>query len=267
MKQLIFIIAFAFVSISTYSQVRGLSSAKLASMNANTTDRNKFEFEPGFGYFWASNYYDENGKLMPISQSEDTTTVFQEMVFRFTYGITNNFEAGMLVAADMSSFSLGAKYSLFTVNNFTGGIFAGGTFANESDIVAVNSGIFGKTISLAAGLAFSNEFSNHLSLDISGQYQCIRDDKISYSNDFFVDAELAYIFKNNNQVIGGFSYIHNNHTHEYDGHTNYLLSFNVGASVETGKIFAFNFLFPISILGKNFDRLNGFNFALTISLP
>lgn len=267
MKKLTTIAILLIISINSYSQVMGISSAKLASMNAATTTRNQFEFEPGFGYYWATSYYDENGKLQPLSTTTDSVDVYQAMVFRFTYGITDKFESGMFVASDMSYISIGAKYTLFTVNDFSGGIFGGGTFANQSDIVAINTGIFGKTFSLATGLAFSNEFSEKLSLDFDAQYQWLRDDKVSYSHDIFANAELAYIFKNRNQLIGGFSYTYNNHTHEYDGHTNYLLTLNLGVSIETGEMFAFNFLFPIAIMGKNYDKLNGFNFALTMFLP
>ncbi len=267
MKSLIIVLLLSIISINTYSQVFGLSAAKLASVNAATINKNAFEFEPGFGYFWATSYYDEDGKLNSLSTTNDSTDVFQEMVFRFTYGITDKLEAGLMIASDMSSFSLGAKYTLFTINTFSTGIFAGSTFANESDIVAINSGIFGKTLSFATGLAFSNEFSEKLSLDFDIMYQCLRDDKVSYSNDFFADAELAYIFKNKNQVIAGLSYTFNNHTHEHDGHTKYLLNLNLGASIETGEMFAFSFLFPVAILGKSYDKLNGFNFALTMFLP
>ena len=266
MKVIISILFFSAISINVYSQIYGISGAKLSSINAATIEQNSLEFEPGFGYFWASSFFDENGKLQPISPTSDSTDVFQEMVFRFTYGITDRFEAGLMIASDMSSFSFGTKYTLFKIKNFSGGIIAGGTFANESDIVALNSGIFGKTISFSTGLAFSNDFSDKLSLDFDFMYQCLRDDKVSYSNDFFIDAEVAYIFKNKNQLISGLSYTLNKHTHEYDGHDNYLLNLNIGASIETGDMFAFSFLFPVAILGKNFDRLNGFNFALTIFL-
>ncbi len=267
MKKIFSIVFIVFLSINTYSQVFGISSAKMASMNATTMTINEFEFEPGYGYYWARSYYDENGKLVSLSTTNDSIEVYQSLVFRFTYGITNKFEAGMMIASDLSSFSFGTKYTLFTINDFSGGIIAGGTFANKSDIVAINSGIFGKTLSFAAGLVFSNEFSDKLSLDFDAQYQCLRDNKVSYSNDIFANAELAYIFKNKNQLIGGFSYTNNIHTHEYDGHHNYLLALNLGISVETGEMFAFNFMFPVAILGKNFDRLIGFNFALTMFLP
>ena len=266
MKHLVSLILFLIITTNSYSQVFGLSSAKLASINAATINKNHFEFEPGFGYFWARSYFDETGKLQPLSLTDDSTDVYQEMVFRFTYGITEKLEAGIMIASDMSSFSLGAKYTLFTINKFSGGIIAGGTFANESDIVAVNSGIFGKTLSFAVGMACSNEFSEKLSLDFDLQYQCLRDNKVSYSNDFFADAELAYIFKNKNLLIAGLSYTFNNHTHEHDGHKNYLVNLNLGASIETGEMFAFSFLFPVAILGKNYDRLNGFNFTLTMFL-
>ncbi len=241
----------------------GISASKLASISAFTANKNQIEFEPGFGYYWAKKHYDSNGNLKPFSV-KDSTAVFQELAFRITYGITSNFETGLLIASDMSSISLGAKYYLFTIGNFSAGIMAGGTFANESDIVAVNSGIFGKTVSLATGLAFTNEFSDKISLDFDFQYQCIRDDKVSYSNDFFANAEFGYSFNNNNQIIGGFSYTHNSHTHQYDGHQNQLLTFNIGAAILTGEMFDIVFYTPISLLGKNYDRLNGLNFALTI---
>lgn len=250
-----------------YSQVMGISGAKLASINAITMKQNQFEFEPGFGYYWAKSHYDDKGKLSPLSITTDSTDVYQEMVFRFTYGITDRFESGLLIASDMSSISLGAKYTMFTVNDLSGGIIAGATLADQSDIVAINSGIFGRTFSLVGGLAFSNEFSEKISLDVDAQYQWLTDGQESYSHDIYANAELAYIFSNRNQLIGGFSFIHNNHTHEYDGHQNYLLTLNLGTSIETGKMFAFSFLFPIAILGQNFDRLNGFTFALTMFLP
>ena len=266
MKKVVIVVLVLIISIDSYSQVFGISASKLAVINATTVVRNQLEFEPGFGYYWAKKYYDDNGKLKPLSNTNDSTEVYQELVFRFTYGITDKIEAGMMIASDLSSLSAGIKYTLFTINNFSGGFMAGGTFANQSDIVALNSGIYGKTFSVATGLVFSNEFSEKLSLDFDAQYQWLRDDKVSYSHDFFANAELSYIFKNKNQLIGGFSYVLNNHTHEYDGHQNYLLTLNLGASVETGKTFIFNFLFPITILGRNYTKLNGFSFALTMFL-
>ncbi len=264
MKRLAIFILFASLSTQGYSQVMGISASKLASISATTAVRNQVEFEPGFGYYWANKYYDENGNLHELSDTKDSTAIFQQMVFRVTYGITDKFETGLLIASDMSSVSLGMKYHLFTYKSFSGGIMAGGTFANESDIVAVNSGIFGKTVSFATGLAFSNEFSEKLSLDFDFQYQSIRDDKVSYSNDFFANAELAYRFNNQNQLIGGFSYTNNYHTHSYDGNNNQLLTFNLGAAIMTGEMFEIVFYTPIKIVGKNYDRLNGLSFALTI---
>jgi len=253
-------------SAMAFSQVMGVSASKLTSINAATANKNQVEFETGFGYYWASKYYNEEQKLQEFSEEGDSTDVFQEMAFRITYGITDKFETGVLVASNMSTFSLGVKYYLFTSNTFSGAIIAGGTFANESDIVSKNTGIFGKTVSLATGMAFTNEFSQKLSLDFDLQYQCIRDVDVSYSNDFFANAELAYIFNNSNQIIGGFSYTNNNHTHKYDGHNNQLFTFNLGASISSGEMFEIVFYTPITLMGKNYDRLNGISLALTIFL-
>lgn len=264
MKKYCFLLIAMMMSFMSYSQVMGISASKLASISATTAEKNQIEFEPGLGYFWATKYYDDNGNLKSFSPDGDSTNIYQDMAFRITYGITKKFEAGIFIASDMSYFSFGAKYHLFTVNTFSGAIMAGGTFANKSDIVAVNSGIFGKTISFATGLAFSNEFSEKLSLDFDFQYQNIRDDKVGFSDDFFANAELSYAFKNKNELIGGFSYINNNHTDEFDGRKSNLLTFNVGAAIKTGKMFELVFYTPIAIAGKNHDRINGFSFALTI---
>lgn len=264
MKKVITIVFLNLIAITATSQVMGVSASKLAAMNGETATRNQVEFEPGFGYFWANKYYDSNGNLEVYDPNKDSTAVFQAMAFRITYGISDRFETGILIASDMSSFSLGMKYNLLKKGGFSTAVMGGVTFANESDIVAVNTGIFGKTASIAIGIAGTQDFSEKLSLDFDLQYQNVRDNNNSYSNDIFANAEFGYRFKNRNQIIGGFSYTVNNHTHQYDGHTNQLLTFNVGGTISSGENFEIVVFTPVAIYGKNYDRLNGVNFALTI---
>ena len=241
----------------------GVSASKLASINAYTAVKKQVEFEPGFGYFWAKSHYNGKGDLEKFDPN-DSTAIFQQMAFRITYGIGEKLEAGILIASDMSSLSMGLKYTLFSKDKFGAAIIAGSTFANESDIVAVNSGIFGKTVSLSIGTALSYQFNTHLSLDADIQYQCLRDDQVSYSNDMFINAEFGYFFEKGMQIIGGFSYTLNQHTHRYDGHTNHLLTLNIGGALCTGKNYELVMYTPFAIYGQNYDRLNGVNFALTI---
>ena len=103
MKRLFFLVIVLFISTSSFSQIFGVSSSKLSSVSANTVEKNHFEFEPGFGYYWATSYYDENGKIQPLSTEKDSIEIYNSMVFRFTYGITKDFAAGIMIASDLSS--------------------------------------------------------------------------------------------------------------------------------------------------------------------
>ncbi len=265
MKKVLFLFLILVISGNLSAQVMGVSNSKLTVINGETASRNQMEFEPGFGYFWAHKQYDEDGKLIDLSPETDSTAVFQAMAFRFTYGISDRVESGILIAADMSSLSFGIKYNFFNKGRFSSAIMAGGTFANESDIVAVNTGIFGKTLSMAIGLTGTQNFNDRLSLDVDVQYQNIRNDKTSYSNDIFANAEVGFMIKDKKQIIGGFSYTVNNHTNKYDGLTNQLITFNVGGTL-SGKNYDLILFTPIALYGKNYNRLNGINFALTIHI-
>jgi len=110
-----------------------------------------------------------------LSTETDSIDVYQSLVFRFTYGITNKFEAGMMIASDLSSFSLGAKYSLFTINDFSGGIIAGGTFAKEVILLQLIPEYLVKHYPLPPVLFFLMSFSKKVFLSIfDAQYQCFK---------------------------------------------------------------------------------------------
>lgn len=78
MKKIIIIVVVLIISIDSFSQVFGVSASKLAAINATTVTKNQFELEPGFGYYWASNYYDKDGKARPLSNTTDSTKVYHE---------------------------------------------------------------------------------------------------------------------------------------------------------------------------------------------
>ena len=113
MRKVIILLVVVLATYTLNAQVMGVSASKLAAMNGETAARNQVEFEPGFGYFWANKHYNEDGKLENFNPDKDSTAVFQAMAFRITYGISDRFESGILIASDMSSFSFGMKYNLF----------------------------------------------------------------------------------------------------------------------------------------------------------
>ena len=250
------------LSYNLMSQIYGLSSTKITTLSAEILNKKSFEFEPGVSYQWASKYYNDKSRLIPLSPNNDSTLIINSIAFRFTYGIIDNLESGIMITD--GSFSLGIKYRLINKDITNMSIVAGTTLANESDIVFKNSNFFGKTISIAGGLVITTNFNN-LSVDYDIQYQNIRDSEHYYSNDIFLNIEMSYLFKNSIRIVSGLFHIYNFRNPIYNNNS-YLLTYNIGLSIETGKMYSFSIGFPFSLIGRNYNRYNGFNFALTISL-
>lgn len=266
MKRTITLVITIFITSQLFSQIMGLSNSKIQAYSTENVAQKNLEFEPSFGYLWATKHYNNDGKLESFSESGDSTITFRDMIFRFTYGIAKNMEAGFQVSSDLTSASMGIKYKVFTKNKFSAAVMAGGTFSNESDITIVNTGVFGETWSLAGGIVLTNDFSERWSADLDIQYQNVMDKNLTYSNDVFLNTDVAYILKNTNQIVGGFSYTNNAHTNNYDGVNSYLLNLNLGANINTSNMFCVVVSVPVSLAGKNHDRLNGFNLFVTIFL-
>lgn len=264
MKNFLPILLFALVAGTSFGQVAGVSNDKLVVVNPTAISTRAFEFEPAFGYLWSAKRFDENSKLVSLSAEGDSTTVLQALAFRFTYGFAKNFEIGSFITSDLNTFSLGLKYSFLNTGNFLMGAFTGTTFSTASDIVFRNTGFFGNTASVVAGVALMAKFSEKLSLDVDVQYQNVFDNKRSYADDVFSAAELGYRFPKHVQLIGGFSFRYN---HFKTGRPEaYLLTFNPGITVQPGESFVMILNVPFDIIGKNTDKYNGFTFTLTISL-
>jgi len=263
LKKLIVLIYVGFAFMQVSAQIQGVSAEKLVAINPLSIGQRTVEFEPLLGYLWSTKAFDSQGTLKPLSPEGDSTLVLQALGFRFTYGFAKNFEAGGVVTTDLNTFSLGLKYTMVQHEKFQGAALIGATLANESDFVFRNSGFFGKTASVAFGFAFANKLSEKFSVDYDIQYQNIFNNKKSFSDDIFANVDLGFHFKGPHIAVVGLSYRYNHF--KSDQADSYLLTLNAGLVVMTGKMFILVFNFPFDIAGKNVDRFNGFNFALTVT--
>lgn len=261
-KFLAFILPFVF-TLNAGAQVQGLSAEKLVSINPYTVERKTVEFEPLVNYLWSTKFFNSNGRAELLKPGGDSTIVLQSLGFRVTYGFADKFEAGGVITTDLNSLSLGIKYNMLTCNNFAGAVVLGTNFSNESDIVFRNSGFFGKTASVAAGLSFTNKFNDHFSVDYDVQYQNLFDASQSISDDFFASFDLGFHFKGPHIAVTGLSYRYNHF--KIDKQNACLLTLNTGLVVQTGKMFILVLNFPIDLYGRNVERFCGFSFALTLT--
>jgi len=264
MRKLFFFILFIPVVFKIDAQVQGVSAEKLVAINPYAVEKRTVEFEPLIGYLWSTKTFNENGNLESLKPGGDSTLVLQALGFRVTYGFADKFEVGGVVTTDLNAFSIGIKYNMLSRKNFAGAAILGTTFSNESDIVFRNSGFFGKTASLAAGFSFTNKLSNKFSVDYDIQYQNLFDVEKSYSDDFFANVDFGFHFKGPHIAVAGLSYKYNHY--KIDKADAYLLTLNTGLVVQTGRMFILVLNFPFDLIGRNVDRFNGFNFALTITL-
>ena len=247
------------------AQVSGVSASKLTAIDATLVSANTLEAEPSFTYLYGKNTFDYDGKRYPVSLDPDSAVILKYMFFRFTYGVDKNLEIGTFVTANLSSISFGAKFRFVHHEKFLCVALLGINFSNESSFSIRKTGFFGKSIGINTGVAFTNNFTSRLSLDVSAQYQNSFCYEGSLSDDYFLDCDLGYyIFHQTLQLAGGFSFQYNHYkTGSPDA---CLLSFHPGVTIETGKSFIIVFYTPIDLMGKNVGNFTGFSFAFTMTI-
>ncbi|HEY9113697.1 MAG TPA: hypothetical protein VIN10_03300 [Bacteroidales bacterium] len=263
-KKLIFTVVVLLAFIDVHGQVFGVSADKLVAINPLSIPTGTVEFEPAFGYLYSSTYFENNGGMQSTSFENDSITNLQCLFFRTTYGFAKNFEAGVLISANLSNFSAGLKYTFFQAGNTAGAILLGTTFSNESDLVFRNTGFFGKTYSIATGVAFTTLLSEKVEIDYDFQYQNLLDKSGSQANDYFATADASFKIKEGFRIASGLSYRYNQDKAEK--RDAYLLTMNTGLIISPGRTFIIVLNVPYDLMGRNTDKYVGFTMALTIFL-
>jgi len=256
-----------FTGESLKAQVAGVSASKLTTIDATLVPEHTLEAEPSFVYLFGRKAFDNDGKLVNVFPNPDTAVLLKDLFFRFTYGTAKHLEIGTSFAASLSTFSFGAKYRFVEHKKFLAVALLGFNFSSQSNFGIRHTGFFGKFISIAGGVALTENFSPDFSLDVELQYQNTFCYDGSLSDNYYFDSGLGYyVFHHTLQIAGGFSYQYHHLKKEEDGPDGYLLSFHPGVTIETGKSFIIVFYTPIDLIGRNQGRFAGFSFAFTFSV-
>lgn len=266
MKKFIFLVLVLMAVLSAFSQIAGVSNDKLVAVNPAVIAPRTVEFEPGFGYIWSKNTFDNSGDRIPLSPNNDSIQVLQALAFRITYGFAKNFEIGTVITSSLDAFTLGLKYTILNKDKFSMGAFLGTNFYNNSDLAVRNTGIFGQAFSVVGGLTFMNKFGENkrLSLDYDVQYQNTIDKNNFYTTDIYTAIDLGYEFVKKVQLITGLNYQFHHFTNENPD--SWRLTWNTGVTIHPGKMFNLIANVPIDLAGKNTGRFAGFQIILTITL-
>ncbi len=257
----------------TFAQIGGISASKLFTYDVCTVPKDKIEFEPSFSslfYFHTEN----KGGVAPAragvgTDVYKTLNVESAMLFRFTYGVAENFELGMSVPSTVEGINFGAKFRLpYRIRGKTAfGLMAGINLPVGNEVYYLegsNSNKVYYNVGVALGGIVSHSFTKNFSVDfnyIGQKHFYSGNNKDLNTFDYSLGTDWGYYFANKIQAILGLNYY-------YIGEkiSKKILALNPGVTIERGKMFILVLSFPFTVYTKNIDRYVGFSFALTTLL-
>ena len=259
------LIVFIFGMPEAQAQIGGLSASKLSALNTETVPQFTIEFEPSFVFGYANRYWNRSGKSRPLFKNNDSLRVHSEMDFRFTYGLTPQWEAGFTLPTDVSYLSFGSKYRFFEKRNYSLAVLNGLNLPLGNHIYSAiyrHNKCSEYDINLLAGMAATYQFNQRFSVDFNSIVQGHLDRGFTHlANhiDLFLNTDFGYYLWQKFQGIIGFYYARTAPSRQ-------TLTINPGFTIEKAKHFIMVLNFPYDAWGKNCEKQIGFSFALTIAL-
>ncbi|NPA68410.1 MAG: hypothetical protein GXO50_07370 [Chlorobi bacterium] len=264
-RTVILLFAFLLSAGIVSAQTGGLSASKLGTYCTETVPAGAIEFEPAFNLSSSVSFFDSNGDVRDLFMSEDSTQYFSSLGLRFTYGLFENFEAGISLPFDVSTLSAGVKYKLPLDIKPEFALMAGYNGIYGNNIYVKRDEVSESTSSVAFGIISTYEISDKLSADFNAQYQKHLNKTVAgHDRGYYVNTDIGYYLFENINFIAGFYYLFRDHENpELDS---YLFTFNPGIAVERAERFILVLNAPFDLFGKNEYKTKGFGLALTILL-
>jgi hypothetical protein len=240
-----------------YSQVAGVSASKLGTVCATCVPAAHIEFEPSYSVSQTNGFWSNNSDFIKLNN--DSVIFESDLAFRFSYGVTNDFEAGVFVPVNGENISGGAKYHI--KNKFINLALIGGInvpLTNYSDLI--NEGI---PTSAAAGIVISKNFCDEIGFDVHLQTQkYFKRNAILPVSEIFVASDFGYYFTDKIQFVSGFDY----YRAKYSAGSASSFSVNPGFTFERAENFILVINYSLNLFGRNTTKTNTFGFALTIMI-
>ena len=247
------------------AQIGGLSASKLGTLCTSAVPSGTIEFEPFFNYAKSIHYFDDNANRQLLFATSDSTMIFSDMGFRFSYGLIENFEIGVTAPLDISEIQFGAKYKLPFDGKLTFGLLAGYNAILGNQIYVRQNGVHEMSPSIYGGIVMSYELTHKFCIDFDAQYQNHTQlNTLGHNHGFYVNTDMGYYLLKKVNFIIGLNY--NFQSYKANINNSYLLTLNTGIAIEKAKHFILVLNAPFDLLGKNDYQTKGFGLALTIML-
>ena len=255
------IVFLVFSGTLTFGQVQGVSSAKLSSVCADPLAPGTLEFEPAISYSQTKYQWNEAHQKRSVYSSPDSMNVFSDLSFRFTYGVMEKLEVGLIAPSDVSFYALGLKYKLVEANAFALAGIIGTTVKAGNKLIHKKIIHPEEASTLAGGLVISNRMFHLICMDIDIQYQQRwKHTSDGHKYDLFFNTDMGVIY-DNFQFVAGIYY----HSSIFD-HTflnQEVFTLNLGITLDPSEKFAIAINTPIDIWGKNHYKTTGLGLAIT----
>ena len=186
------VILLMFSNGTTFAQISGISNSKVVVPGAETVGVGVFEFEPAFESFSSSSVWNSDGKL----KASDSTTVESSHGFRFTTGVKENLEVGMILPSDVSSLNFGLKWLFWSRNDLSVALQSGLNFDVAIGTFQKDEGR-GKVFGNGLVLTYVPEGNYSVDSDISISFYSKEIDGQSVGHSGTFDIGASYRFKKN----------------------------------------------------------------------
>lgn len=249
---------------SVYAQIGGISASKLATLNSATVGHKTIEFEPAFGSSWSNSYFDADGKSQGYFPNNDRITNESELGFRFSYGASEGLEIGMAVPFSADAVSFGSKYNFLEKNKLSVSALLGYNKILNATLPTGNR-VYEESDLIVGGFALTYAFDDAFSIDFDYQAQKAKGKTLDkHKLDNFINLDIGYYVFEWLQPVVGFN--HGSNAFDNDLLNASSTDLNLGFTIEPANNFLMVINTPITLAGKNTDKVVGFGFALTITL-
>lgn len=142
----------------TFAQISGISNSKVVVPGTETVGVRVFEFEPAFESFTSNSAWDSEGNLTKF----DSSSTESAHGFRFTTGVKEDLEVGVILPSDVSSLNFGLKWLFMRKNDLSVALQTGINF--DAAIGKYRNEERGGRV-LGGGLVFTYEPGGKYSVD------------------------------------------------------------------------------------------------------
>ncbi len=184
-----------------YAQIGGISNSKVVVPGTETVGVGVFEFEPAFEVFSPKSEWDSNSNLVTF----DSSSTESSYGFRFTTGVKENLEVGMIIPSDMSSLNFGLKWLFWSRKDLSVALQSGLNFDALDESRYKDEGI-AKIFGYGLVLTYEPEDKISIDSDISLSFYTAEVEGQSVGHSGTFDIGVSYGFLKNFHSVAEYNF-------------------------------------------------------------